>query len=116
MKLGKITFAVMALSALGVMSGTQESAAATTKLKDAEIVEAIAGKTFKYNGSSSGELTYTDTTFAGKDYKHGSFDGTWQAKGNKYCFTNSFGSSRCAVVRTKGNGVLKFDGKTFKPQ
>lgn len=104
------------IMALAVVSMPTESKAASKKLKDAEIVAAISGKTFKYSGSSSGELTYTSSRFKGKDYKHGNFSGTWWAKGDKYCFKNSFGSSRCASVKDRGNGVLKFDRKTFKPQ
>jgi len=108
-------FAILALAMLTGLSATG-SFAASKKLNSAEITKAISGKTFTYTGSSSGKLTYTSTRFKGKDTKHGGFSGTWEAKGNKYCFKNSFGSSRCVSVKGKGDGVLKFDRKTFVPQ
>jgi len=98
------------------ISSNTSAFAATTKLKEAEITTAISGKTFAYSGRNSGVLTYTSNSFKGKDKKHGKFSGTWWVKGDKYCFKNSFGNSRCSSVKPKGDGVLKFDRHIFKPQ
>lgn len=100
--------------AIGLSAISAPSFAASKRLKGDEITKAISGKTFA-SGSRSwkGKISYKSSTYTGRNDTRGkSFSGTWEVKGNKYCYKDNFGSG-CSSVKQKDNGDITIGTSKF---